>query len=69
VSPFSLNEKREPRSARAAPQHPLREQLIAAVERLTGRTVRMFLSGILGESWVEVFVLDPDGADSAGAAG
>jgi hypothetical protein len=36
---------------------------------LTGRTVRMFLSGILGESWVEVFVLDSDGAENAGAAG
>jgi hypothetical protein len=29
----------------------------------------MFLSGILGESWVEVFVLDSDGAENAGAAG
>lgn len=46
----------------------MKEQLIAAVERLTGRTVRMFLSGILGASWVEVFVLDSDGADSASAA-
>jgi uncharacterized protein YbcI len=45
------------------------EQLIAAVERLTGRSVSMFLSGMLGESWVEVFVLDPDGAENVGAPG
>jgi uncharacterized protein YbcI len=46
-----------------------KEQLIAAVERVAGRTVHMFLSGMLGESWVEVFVLDPDGTESAGATG
>jgi hypothetical protein len=38
-----------------------REQLVAAVQRLTGPSVGMFMSGILGESWVEVFVLEPDG--------
>jgi uncharacterized protein YbcI len=37
----------------------MKQQLVAAVERLTGRKVRMFLGGILGESWVDVFVLDP----------
>jgi uncharacterized protein YbcI len=42
----------------------IKEQLVAAVGRLTGRSVRMFLSGILGESWVDVFVLDPDGTES-----
>jgi uncharacterized protein YbcI len=47
----------------------MKEQLIAAVQRLTGRTVCMFLSGILGESWVEVFVLDPDRTESADTAG
>jgi uncharacterized protein YbcI len=47
----------------------IKEQLVAAVERHTGRSVRMFLSGILGESWVDVFVLDSDGTDSAGPAG
>jgi uncharacterized protein YbcI len=47
----------------------IKEQLVAAVERLTGRTVRMFLGGILGESWVDVFVLDPDRSRNAGAAG
>jgi uncharacterized protein YbcI len=47
----------------------IKEQLVAAVERHTGRSVRMFLSGMLGESWVDVFVLDPDGTESAGAAG
>ena len=36
-------------------------QLVAVVERLTGRTVRTFLSGTdaLGEDSVEVFVLAP----------
>jgi hypothetical protein len=36
-------------------------QLVAAVERLTGRTVRSFLSGTSthGEDSVEVFVLEP----------
>jgi uncharacterized protein YbcI len=47
----------------------MREELVAAVERLTGRSVSMFLSGILGESWVEVFVLDPDGTRDADAPG
>jgi uncharacterized protein YbcI len=47
----------------------IKEQLVAVVERLTGRTVQMFLSGILGESWVEVFVLDSDGTERARAPG
>jgi hypothetical protein len=50
----------------------MEDELVAAVERLTGRTVRTFLSGssTAGESSVEVFVLEPDhGADSAGARG
>jgi uncharacterized protein YbcI len=36
-------------------------QLVAAVEQLTGRKVRTFLSGIstLADSSVEVFVLEP----------
>ena len=39
----------------------MEEQLTAAVERITGRTVRLFLSGSStpGESSVEVFVLEP----------
>jgi uncharacterized protein YbcI len=47
-------------------------ELVVAVERLTGRKVRTFLSGSStpGESAVEVFVLEPDhGADGAGAPG
>jgi hypothetical protein len=45
-------------------------QLIAAVERLTGRRVRSFMSGTdeLGGSSVEAFVLDPDPAETAEAA-
>jgi uncharacterized protein YbcI len=42
-------------------QRAMEEQLVAAVERLTQRKVRTFLSGssTLGESAVEVFVLEP----------
>ena len=50
----------------------LEDQLAGAVERLTGRKVRTFLSGSStpGESAVEMFVLEPDhGADDAGARG
>ncbi len=53
-------------------QRVMEDQLVAAVERLTGRKVRTFLSGssTLGESAVEVFVLEPDrGGDDAGAGG
>jgi uncharacterized protein YbcI len=53
-------------------QRAMEDQLVAAVERLTGRKVRTFLSGssTLGESVVEVFVLKPDReADDAGADG
>ena len=49
-----------------------RDQLVAAVERLTGRKVRTFLSGSSrpGESAVEVFVLEPGhGAAGAGVRG
>ena len=50
----------------------MEDQLVAAVERLTGRKVRMFLSGSStpGDSAVEVFVLEPDhGADDDAAPG
>jgi uncharacterized protein YbcI len=49
-------------------QRAMEDQLVAAVERLTGRKVRTFLSGssTLGESAVEVFVLEPDqGTDAS----
>lgn len=54
------------RQGRDVLQRAMEEQLVAVVERLTGRTVRLFLSGssTLGESSVEVFVLDPLPADS-----
>ncbi len=50
------------RHQRDALQHAMAAQLIAAVEHLTGRTVRTFLSGTdeAGESAVEAFVLDPE---------
>lgn len=43
-------------------QHAMAPQLIAAVERLTGRTVRTFLSGTdeEGMSAMEAFVLEPE---------
>ena len=50
------------RVQRDALQRAMEPQLVAAVERLTGRTVRSFLSGTstLGEASVEVFVLEPN---------
>lgn len=53
------------RHQRDALQHAMRPQLIAAVERLTDRTVRTFLSGSdeSGASAVEVFVLEPASKD------
>jgi uncharacterized protein YbcI len=49
------------RLGRDALQRAMEAQLVAAVERLTGRKVRTFLSGIstTAESSVEVFVLEP----------
>jgi uncharacterized protein YbcI len=50
------------RLQRDALQRAMRPQLVDAVERLTQRTVRTFLSGSdeTGSSAVEVFVLDPE---------
>jgi uncharacterized protein YbcI len=50
------------RHQRDALQHAMAPQLIAAVERLTGRTVRTFLSGTdeEGASSIEAFVLEPE---------
>jgi uncharacterized protein YbcI len=49
------------RQQRDALQRAMEDQLVAAVERLTGRTVRSFLSGTstLAQDSVEVFVLEP----------
>jgi len=49
------------RQGRDVLQQAMEDQLVAVVERLTGRTVRLFLSGSsgTGESAVDVFVLDP----------
>ena len=56
------------RAARDALQRALEPQLVDAVQSLTGRTVRTFLSGTSpgGEDSVEVFVLEP--VDPPGAA-
>lgn len=52
------------RTQRDALQRALQPQLVACVERLTGRAVRSFLSGTstLGDSTIEVFVLEPEHA-------
>jgi uncharacterized protein YbcI len=53
------------RLQRDALQRAMEPRLVAVVERLTGRTVRSFLSGMstLGEDSVEVFVLEPLSSD------
>jgi uncharacterized protein YbcI len=50
------------REQRDVLQRAMEAQLVAAIERLTGRRVRTFLSGSSthGESAVEVFVLEPE---------
>ena len=50
------------RQQRDALQRAMGPQLIAAVERLTNRTVRTFLSGMDGDgaSAIEAFVLEPE---------
>ena len=50
------------RRQRDALQRAMEDQLVAAVERITGRTVRTFLSGLStdGASAVEMFVLEPE---------
>ncbi len=50
------------RLQRDALQRAIEPQLVAAIERLTQRTVISFLSGnsTLGESSVELFVLEPE---------
>ncbi|HWE32689.1 MAG TPA: Na-translocating system protein MpsC family protein [Solirubrobacteraceae bacterium] len=49
------------RQQRDALQRAQETELVAAVERLTGRTVRIFISGTSthGDSSAEVFVLEP----------
>jgi uncharacterized protein YbcI len=58
------------RHQRDALQHAMASQLIAAVERLTGRTVRTFLSGTdeAGLSSIEAFVLDSETSEAEPAA-
>ncbi len=50
------------RLARDELQRVMEPQLVAVIERLTGRTVQRFLSGIstAAESSVELFVLEPE---------
>jgi uncharacterized protein YbcI len=57
------------REQRDVLQRAMEDQLVAAIERLTGRRVRTFLSGssTQGESAVEVFVLEPEASPKPGA--
>ena len=50
------------RLSRDALQRAMEADLIAAVERITGREVRSFLSGVStsADSSVELFVLEPE---------
>jgi uncharacterized protein YbcI len=59
------------RVQRDALQRAMEPRLVAIVERLTGRTVRSFLSGTstLGEDAVEVFVLEPPSSSEESPAG
>lgn len=59
------------RHQRDALQHAMASQLIAAVERLTGRRVRTFMSGTdeFGGSALEAFVLDSDAPGEAERTG
>jgi uncharacterized protein YbcI len=56
------------REQRDVLQRAMERDLVSAVERITRRKVRTFLSGssTLGESAVEVFVLEPQPEDRAG---
>ena len=58
------------RLQRDALQRAMGPELIAAVERLTGRGVRVFLSGMdeAGGSAVEAFILHPESSDVVEAA-
>ncbi len=58
------------RLQRDALQRAVGPQLIEAVERLTHRTVRVFLSGTdeVGGSSVEAFILEPEPAYEAGTS-
>lgn len=55
------------RLQRDALQRVMSSELISAVERLTGRRVKTFMSGTdeFGGSSVEAFVLDPDARDGS----
>ena len=55
------------RETRLAFQRAMKKPFVAAIEEITGRKVRAFLSQVSFEPdiSVEVFVLEPDGADPA----
>jgi uncharacterized protein YbcI len=58
----AIGESRLVRIQRDALQRAIGPQLIAAVERLTGRSVRIFLSGMdeSGAASIEAFLLEPE---------
>ena len=57
------------RQQRDVLQRAMEDDLVSAIERLTGRKVRTFLSGLStqGESAVEVFVLEPEAPPAPGS--
>lgn len=59
------------RHGRDALQRAMAGQLVAAVERLTGRRVRTFMSGTdeAGGCSVEAFIMEPDPAEAAALTG
>jgi uncharacterized protein YbcI len=66
----AIGESRLVRIQRDALQRAMGPQLVAAVERLTNRTVRTFLSGMDegGAASIEAFILDPEPPATAGSA-
>ena len=57
------------RQQRDVLQRAMEDALVSTIERLTGRKVRTFLSGLStqGESAVEVFVLEPEAPPAPGS--
>jgi transposase len=65
---LTLNFTAAERGVRARPARRTDErELVATVQRLTGRSVSMFLGGILGESWVRCSCSSPTGHQSSPA--
>jgi uncharacterized protein YbcI len=66
----AIGESKLVRIQRDALQRAIGPQLVAAVERLTSRTVRTFLSGMDegGAASIDAFLLEPEPLTTAGSA-